>query len=158
MGRKFRIRKASLRDVSILVHQRREMWKAMGCRNSRILEQMDLQYLRWLRSRMRKGTVTGWIAEDLARNAIGGACLWLRPPARPPPHNEVNPYLTSMFVEQDFRRKGAGSLIVREAIKWCKAHGYKSIFLNPSRTGRRFYMNLGFKRTWEMQFEFSEIP
>ena len=154
--RKIRIRRAGLRDLDILVDQRRRMWESMGYRNSVILEQMDRQYRRWLRRRMSSETVIGWLVEDLDGKVIGGGCLWLRPNARPPPNSNVNPYLTSMFTERSFRSMGIGSLIVREAIKWCKAKGYKSILLNPSKNSRRFYTHLGFKRTWEMQFEFSK--
>jgi GNAT superfamily N-acetyltransferase len=153
--RKFRIRRADQRDLDVLVCQRRNMWESMGYADKVILGQMDRQYKRWLRRRMRNGTVIGWIVEDLSSKIIGGACLWLRPNARPPPNSEVYPYLTSMFTERAFRGTGAGSLIVREAIKWCKANGYKSILLHSSKEGRKFYMHLGFKRTWEMQLEFS---
>jgi GNAT superfamily N-acetyltransferase len=150
----FRVRRASLRDLENLVHQRRGMWEDMGVTDPKALGDADSAYASWVRSRIANRDIIGWIVKNTEGVVAGGGCLWLRP-SQPRPNYEglVEPYLFSMFTEQRFRRKGVASIIVREAIKWCQRNSYGRISLHANKKGRRLYSRLGFTRTWEMRLE-----
>ena len=64
------------------------------------------------------------------------------------------PYVLSVYTRPEFRRKGLASMIVEEAMGWAKRHGYYKIVLHASKTGRKVYSQLGWKRTWEMEFRY----
>ena len=153
----FRIRRATLRNVEDLVHQRRGMWWDMGIRDPTRLDDADRAYRRWVKPEIREGRYLGWIVETSDRMVIGGGCLWLRP-TQPRPHKGafVDPYLLSMFVEPRFRRKGVASLIIKHAVEWCRRNGYTRILLHANKKGRHLYRKLGFIRTWEMRLEVDE--
>jgi GNAT superfamily N-acetyltransferase len=121
------------------------MWKALGIRNNEQHEKGDRVYQRWARARLKKSS-DGRVA--------GGGCVWLQP-VQPRPHRAsmVQPYLLSMYTEPDFRRRGVASMVVREAIEWCRKNKYERLMLHASEMGRKVYSKLGFKRTWEMRLD-----
>ena len=55
-----------------------------------------------------------------------------------------------MAVLKDWRRKGVGAALLREAVKICKAHGSKSIYLSAQTHAIGFYQHCGFKVTSEV--------
>jgi len=57
----------------------------------------------------------------------------------------------SMFTEPAHRGKGHASRIVREAVRWARAHGYDAITLHASDYGESIYRREGFTRTMEMR-------
>jgi len=115
------------------------------------LRELDHDYRPWVRRRLLNGTLIGWIVENQFGSVVGGAVLWLRKGARAPPTSGTQPYLTSMYTEPTYRGRGVASLLVREAIKWTRSHGYGSILIHTSNKARGFYPRFGFKRTWEME-------
>jgi GNAT superfamily N-acetyltransferase len=151
---RFRIRRATLRDVAVLVHYRRGMWEDMGVGNTTSLNRADADFERWMRPKIRNGEVVGWIVETSDHRAVGGGCLWVRPvQPRPNLSNLFDPYLFSMYTEPEFRRKGVASLILRKAVQWTRKNGYRRILLHASKKGKHLYRKYGFNRTWEMQFD-----
>ena len=119
-----RVRRATLRDLERLAHQRRKMWEDMGVKDSGLLDVADRDYKRWVRAEMAKGRLIGWVVET-CEGLAGGGCLWLRPSQpRPKPRGTIEPYLFSMFTEPQFRGKGVASRILDEAIRWCRRRGY----------------------------------
>src|SRR5215472_799626 len=93
----FMVRKATLKDLSRLVAHRRAMWKSIGFRQKRKLDEADRTYSRWAASRMRNHTLTAWIAEDGGK-IIGGGSVWLQPIQPMPGYNRMlQPYLLSMY-------------------------------------------------------------
>src|SRR5438094_2043476 len=148
------VRPAGVRDLDALVHQRRAMWKALGVRNNELHEKGDRVYKRWARARLRNHQFMAWVVKSADGRMAGGGCVWLRP-VQPRPHRAsmVQPYLLSMFTEPDFRRRGVGLLVGKEAIQWCRKNKYERLLLQVSEMGRRVYSQLGFKRTWEMRLD-----
>ena len=150
----FRIRRATLRDLEELVHQRRGMWEDMRVGDRDSLDAADMAFRNWVKSEITKGKLVAWIVETTGNVVVGGGCLWLRPAQpRPRPGKLAVPYLLSMFTEPGFRRKGVASRIVKEAIRWSRKNGYPSIVLHASKKGRSLYRRYGFKRTWEMRLD-----
>ena len=153
--RNLKIRPANLHDIGCLVHHRRAMWEDLGINMKRPLEWGDRVYRQWALSRLNSNRLVAWVVEDEQKTLVGGGCLWLQP-IQPRPHDRnamLQPYLLSMYTEKKFRRRGVGSMIVREAIGWCKKKGYQRLALHASPMGRGVYKRLGFKRTWEMRLD-----
>ena len=153
------VRQATLKDLDVLVYQRRAMWTDMGIRDQADHTRGDKAYRRWAESRIRNGRLMAWIAESPNGRVAGGGCLWLQP-AQPFPQGSglLQPYLLSMYTEPEFRRHGVASMIVNEAIQWCKRKGYKRLRLHASEMGRGVYNKLGFKRGWEMRLDVDRLP
>lgn len=55
-----------------------------------------------------------------------------------------NAYITSMYVEPGYRKKGIGRTIVEKLIDVAAARGYKIIMLNASDMGKSMYQKIGF--------------
>ncbi len=147
-----KFRRATLRDLDFLVRQRRGMWLGMGEKNRRKLDEQDRVFRRWVRTRLRTGTVVGWVAETDGGDLVAGGIVWLRPSvSRPGVRHLVQPFLLSMYTEPKWRGQGLGSRIVDEAVNWAKRNGYTEIRLHASSMGKRLYLRQGFKPTWEMK-------
>src|SRR5271167_1523336 len=143
-----KFRRAALHDLDLLVRQRRGMWLSMGEQN-RAEHDDDRAYRRWIRTRLRSGTVVGWVAETDEREIVAGGIVWLRPSVpRPGVQGLVQPFLLSMYTEPRWRGLGLGSRIVGEAVKWANKNGHADFRLHASCMGRSLYLQQGFKRTW----------
>ena len=148
-----KIRKATLRDLELLVAHRRGMWFDMGYKNKAELDAADRVYRRWAKSRLKTGELVGFIVES-ADQIAGSGCLWLQPRLPVPGFaGGFQPYLLSMYTEHAFRGKGVATKIVKESIRWAKAKGFLRMTLHASDMGRSIYEKLGFKQTWEMKLE-----
>ena len=149
-GKRFAIRRASSRDLKVLIHHRRKMWQEMGIHDVTALRKHDIAYRRWAMTRLRSGKLLGWVAEA-NHGVVGSACLWLQP-IRPVPGvtGKTVPYLMSMYTEPSFRKRRIGTQILIKAIKWARKNGYSRIMLHASKMGRPLYLRYGFETTSEM--------
>src|SRR5207253_8881228 len=95
-----------------------------------------------------------WVVEEDGSSMAAGGCVWLQP-VRPRRHrgSMFQPCLLSMCTEPEFRRRGVASMVVEEAVRWCRKNKYGRLMLHASEAGRRVYRKLGFKRTWEMRLD-----
>lgn len=55
-----------------------------------------------------------------------------------------NSYITSMYVEPDYRKKGVGKEILEQVIECAKKRGVTVMFLSASEMGRPLYEKRGF--------------
>lgn len=148
-----RLRRATLRDLALLVEHRRRMFEDMGEYSPRQLAASNAVFRRWARQRLRSGKLVGWIVEERG-SPVSSGCVWLQEvQPRPGWPGPVQPYLMSMFTEPAARGKGHAGRIVREAIRWCEARGYPRFTLHASKRGRSVYAKVGFWRTWEMRLD-----
>lgn len=58
--------------------------------------------------------------------------------------------ISRMAVLKGWRNKGMGAALLQEAVKICKAHGSKSIYLSAQTHAIGFYQRCGFKVTSEV--------
>ncbi|HLF06514.1 MAG TPA: GNAT family N-acetyltransferase [Thermoplasmata archaeon] len=154
---RFRIRRATLRDIPVLVEQRRRMFDAFRKISDAEHEIGDREYRKWVRRWMKKKELFAWIAEKVndSRPVAGGA-VWLIPhQPRPGTPAGNTPYLLSMYTDPGFRGLGLASRIVREAMRWSRVNGYTRMTLHASKFGRSVYRKLGWERTWEMRVDLS---
>jgi GNAT superfamily N-acetyltransferase len=149
---RFRLRKATVRDLEVLVHQRHVMFEEIRPRTAREHKIGDARYRRWAASMLKLGQLRCYLVISEDGTVAAGGCVWLKP-IQPAPGRTVGtePYLLSMYTEPEFRRNGLASKIVREAKKWARSKGYRRMRLHASPDGRKLYSELGWRRTWEME-------
>jgi GNAT superfamily N-acetyltransferase len=147
-----RIRRSSIKDIDVLVSQRRKMWEDIHDFPRRELNVGDKVYRKWLVEMIRKRKLFGFVAIANKDRVVGSGCIWLRKNQPMPGSSSLEmPYLLSMYTDPEFRRMGIASRIVKEAMKFCKSGGYRRMTLHGSSVGRRVYSKLGWERTWEMR-------
>ena len=143
------VRPASLRDLDVLVRQRRRMWEDMGVLEG--LDEADRVYRAWARRRLGR-TLFAWVAEARDGRVVGGGCLWLMVVhPRPGFPGGPQPYLLSFYTEPAFRGQGIARRIVRACVRWARERGHPRVTLHASSMGRPVYEALGFVPTGEMK-------
>jgi GNAT superfamily N-acetyltransferase len=148
-----KIRRATLRDLDLLVRHRREMFLDMGHTDADELRQADAAYRRWARARMRSGELVAFVAEEKGEPMASGS-VWMKPvQPRPGYVGGVEPYLLGMHTDAAHRGKGAASRIVRAAISFVRKAGYPRMSLHATGMGRPIYARAGFVETNEMKLD-----
>jgi GNAT superfamily N-acetyltransferase len=147
------MRRASARDLDVLVRHRRRMWEDIGGYTLPELDTADPVYRRWARTRLRSGALVGWVTEA-GGAVIASGCVWIQP-IQPNPRwpDGRQPYLLSMFTEPEFRGRGLARRIVAAATTWVAAQGYPRFALHAADAARPLYAALGWQRTWEMRID-----
>lgn len=152
---KFKIRRATRKDIDTLVSHRRRMWQDILRQEREKSGTKDRVYRKWLSDVMSRGKFVGFLAVADGGRIVGSGVIWLRETSPKPWSSRLEePYLLSMYTEPELRGKGVATKIVKEAMKWSKKKGYKQFRLNASKMGRRVYADLGWERTWEMRVKF----
>jgi GNAT superfamily N-acetyltransferase len=136
------------------------MWVELRNYPERDLDRHDVVYARWVRRESARRKLFAFVVEGPERAVAGSGCLWLMP-SQPRPgslgRGEV-PYILSMYTEPAFRHRGVASRLVREMVRWSRAHGYARVLLHASRFGRPVYERLGFEPGSEMRLELVPQP
>lgn len=154
----FKIRTATANDLDLLVRHRRRMFEEMASPTEEELRVHDASYRVWAGEMMRRRLLRVYIVETRGGKPAASGGVWLREMQPSPGHPQgMVPYVLSVYTRPEFRRKGLASMIVEEAMGWAKRHGHYKIVLHASKTGRKVYSQLGWKRTWEMEFRF-DVP
>lgn len=146
-----RVRRATLRDLDVLVLHRRKMWQDIGGRTKAQLDAADPVYRRWARSRIKSGSLAAWIVE-VGGVAVASGCVWVQEvQPRPGWRGRHQAYVLSVFTEPAHRGKGFATRITREAVRYARARGLDRIILHASDAGFGVYRRVGFERTREMR-------
>jgi len=147
-----RVRRATLRDLEVLVRHRRGMWEDISHFDTAQIAAGDRVYREWTRARLRSRRLIGFIVEDARGEAVASGCVWLMPrQPRPMWNGPTVPYLMSMYTERGHRGKGHATRIVKEALRWARSNGYDAMTLHASDYGEPIYRREGFRRTTEMR-------
>ncbi len=153
---RFRMRRATVDDLDVLIRHRRGMWEEILEATPKEMDAADRAYRRWARERMRARELIGWIVED-GREPVASGCIWLMPSQpRPGWKGTTAPYLMSMFTEKAYRGQGHATRITREAIRWSKARGYTVLLLHASKYGKPIYLREGFLEGNEMRLRLAQ--
>ena len=151
---RFRVRRATMKDIGTLTEQRHKMFADIGERPRRELAVHDRAFKAWAAKEMRAKRLVCFLVENGLGKIVGGGSVWLRQVQPYPgyPGGKM-PYLMSMYTEPACRGRGVGRLVARHAIEWCKAQGFPSMTLHASEIGRPLYEKLGWKQSNEMKLQ-----
>ena len=155
-GSKCLIREASLADLPEIMRHRREMFLDMGQTNPAALAAMECTSGTFIRESMAVRKLITWFAETSDAKIAGGVAVlvhpWLSSPRDP---RAERAYILNMYVSPEHRRKGVARQLMKRVLDWCRAEGFRAVYLHASDAGRPLYEQLGFKPTNEMRLELS---
>src|SRR5271157_970420 len=148
----FTVRRASEADLDVLVEQRVSMYREMMTDIKPDFRAYGRRYRSWARKMMKRKKLVSFLVIAGRDKPVAGGSLWIRENQPSPrfPGTEI-PYLMSMFTDPAHRRKGLATLVVKEATRWSRKHGYPRVTLHASNMGEPVYAKLGFQRTTEMR-------
>jgi GNAT superfamily N-acetyltransferase len=143
-----------LKDMDVLVAHRNAMFEEYAPLSPEERAVAVDAYPAWAKGMMKKKLFHGYIVESSGGKVAASGCVWLREqqPSRGRPATLI-PYVMSVYTDPKFRRKGLASLVMLETMAWSKRHGYRKMLLHASLVGRKVYLQLGWKRTWEMEVD-----
>ena len=164
MSEKFQIRLATRGDLDVITDHRARMFRDMGEVPPEMFEPFRTQSKEALRSMFEHDQYVGWLVtpHDEPEKIVAGAGVTLRRIA-PHPQQTANgsfeivsgrqAIIQNVFTEPEWRRRGLGTLLMKEIIAWSKKTGIRSLVLHASQEGRPLYEKLGFITTTEMRFK-----
>lgn len=148
------LRKATLADLDIVLHHRREMFSDMGIANPATSVQADTLSREFFGKALADGNYHGWFYEDADTNVVaGGGVILIEYHPSPTNPRLRRPWVVNVYVERRWRRRGLARQLMDVMIDWSRAQGYSNLFLHASNEGRPLYESLGFSPTNEMLLE-----
>ncbi len=148
------VRKATLRDMDVLVDHRRRLFSELHPEAKFDYSAWAREYKRFVRKHMRGKRFVAFLTQRKDGAVIATGAVWIKDvPPRPmaPPVWIKEPYLLSMYTLPEYRGYGLATRIVKEAMKWSKSKGFSRMSLHASEMGRPVYKKLGWERGWEMR-------
>ncbi|MDE1852413.1 MAG: GNAT family N-acetyltransferase [Thaumarchaeota archaeon] len=148
---KFKLTYARPDDLELLVAHRLKMWRDVRPEWAKKAQESEKATREWIRKKLSDGSLIGFVARAPDGEVAGSGCIWIREEQPRPtnPRQEFS-YLMSMYTEKRFRHKGVAKMILRRALRWCRAHKYERVVLHASDDGRPLYEKFGFEPTREM--------
>ena len=148
----FRLRRASIADLDILVEHRAAMFRDMGYNDEAAMASMASRFRPWLLEHMKGGDYLAWLVSAPDGSIAAGAGLWLMDW---PPHmigkGARRGNILNVYTHADYRRRGLGRELMVAAMESCREHEVDTIILHASPAGRSMYEALGFAPTNEMR-------
>jgi GNAT superfamily N-acetyltransferase len=133
---------ADIRDLNLLVSLRIEFLHVAVAHNN--YQELKSNIEAYFKSKLLSKECTIILAESEA-NVIGTGIMFYYASV-PSVFNITgkNEYITSMYVDEKFRRQNIGTTILLKLLKKAKEENYKAIMLNASEMGRKLYEKCGF--------------
>jgi GNAT superfamily N-acetyltransferase len=159
----FTIRLATRGDLDIISDHRARMFSDMGELPPDVFETFRTQSKDTLHRLFERNEYVGWLASphDEPEKIVAGAGVTLRdvaPHPQPDASGKFNivggrqAIIQNVYTETEWRRRGLGTLLMKEIISWSQKTGIDSLALHASVEGRPLYEKLGFVATTEMRF------
>jgi GNAT superfamily N-acetyltransferase len=147
-------REAQLTEIPTAVELRARMMEELSSSG----RSPDVAYPGWrdrfvefFRSRMAAGNAALFFAEREGRT-IGMAAVYKLVNHRSEIMLQSSAYITSVYVEPAWRKRGLAAQLVRMTIAWAKANDCAVARLRTSEQGRSVYTGVGFAPSDEMEF------
>jgi len=151
-----RLRSASIDDLAIILHHRREMFREMGHTDSALLDDVTNSAEAYFRTALPNGAYLGWLAETDDGQVVGGGGLLIAAwPGFPGEKQSRRAWILNMYTEPAHRRQGVARRLVETMVEWCRAEGFTAVALHASKEGRPLYESFGFRPTNELRLRFS---
>ncbi len=150
MSANYTIRRATLEDTAIIVHQRVGMFTDMGI-DPALTQAMAAPFTRWLTERMNNGSYLGWLAV-VDGQVVSGVGLWLlewMPSPLAP--DQMRGYILNVYTEREYRKQGIARALMEATLAYCVEQKIRVALLHASKEGRPIYEALGFVQTNEMR-------
>ena len=148
------LRPATLADIDIILHHRREMFREIGGSDADLVDHFELASRTYFQNALAAGTYHGIFAELHREVIAGGGIVIVDWPGSPLNFEPKRAWILNVYVEPHARRRGLARIIMHTLIDWCKRNEFQSVALHPSEQGRALYENLGFRKTNEMRLAF----
>jgi GNAT superfamily N-acetyltransferase len=150
-----RVRPASIEDLDILIHHRREMFREMGYTDHALLDDVTASAEAYFRTALPNGAYLGWLAETDDGEVVGGGGLLIAAwPGFPGEKQSRRAWILNMYTEPAHRRQGVAKRLVETMVEWCRTEGFTAVALHASKEGRPLYESFGFQPTNEMRLRF----
>jgi GNAT superfamily N-acetyltransferase len=160
----FKIRLATRADLEVISDHRARMFSDMGELPLEMFETFRGQSKETVRSMLEHDQYVGWLAspDNEPDKIVAGAGVTLRRVAPHPQQSADGKFdivsgrqaiIQNVYTEPEWRRRGLGTLLMKEIIAWSQKTGIESLVLHASDEGRPIYEKLGFVTTTEMRFK-----
>jgi GNAT superfamily N-acetyltransferase len=153
MAPRYRIRRATGRDIPALMRHRVEMFRAMKPLRGRDAALIASSFREYLRPTLRDGRYLGWVAEADGEVVAGvGAEPRLVLPRPGAPRGGLEVYLLNVYTEPAHRGRGLAGRLTKKVLAWARLIDAVQVSLHASAMGRPVYESLGFEpRPGEMR-------
>jgi ribosomal protein S18 acetylase RimI-like enzyme len=148
------LRSATLADLDVILHHRREMFREMGGDYERQLDKFDQASQQYFQSALRDGFYVGLLGEIGGKVIAGGGVAIAPWPGSPLNLNPRRAWILNIYVDPEYRRRGLAREVTKSLVRWCRENGFQSVALHASEYGRSLYEKLGFHPTNEMRLKF----
>ena len=129
-------RKATTDDVETLMSLRKQMFADDGIPATCDIDEEMREYFT---TSLADGSFIAWLAVDGGKAvATGGVFFYKMPPSYGNPTG-LAAYLTNMFTQKDYRRRGVASELLTRLLEDTRALGYSRMLLHASKMGRKVY-------------------
>lgn len=158
----FVVRCAGMADAAIIANHRARMFRDMGEISPEVFDNFRAASQLWTQRALESGEYIGWLAVPKSEpdRVAGGAGVQLRQtpphPCRPPRAREFgkgrHAIVLNVFTEPEWRKRGAGRVLMEEVLAWARAEKLDRLVLHASDQARALYERMGFVATNEMRF------
>ena len=147
------IRETNADDVEEILWHRRQMFYDMGHQDEAMLQAILDSSRPYIKRYLAELSYRGWFAIAPDGHVAAGAGVLISPLVSGPfsPHDVHRAYLLNVYTYPKFRKRGLARALTQKAIDWCRAEGFKVLWLHTSKSGRPLYESLGFEATNEMR-------
>jgi GNAT superfamily N-acetyltransferase len=147
------VRPATLDDLPAILHHRRAMFLEMGFAEDSVADMMRAAEP-YFAEGLGDGSYHAWVVENAAGEVVSGAGIsvirYHPGPRDPVPYRA---WVVNVYTEPDYRKRGMARRLMLELLAWCRAEGFRCVYLHASRFGRPLYESMGFQITNEMRLE-----
>ena len=153
MPARYRIRRATRKDIPALVRHRIEMFHSMMEVPDRDAALIAAGFRRHLGKALPSGQYLGWVAECRSEIVAGaGVIPRLLLPRPRAPRGGIEAYVLNVYTEPAHRRRGLAKRLMRAVLAWARREKAVQVSLHASDAGRPVYEGLGFEAGREIGF------
>ena len=150
-----KIRRASPNDAPVIVDYRIRMFQSL-LDDSFDYDHIKKFELEYLTEEIRSDRFVAWIGEtDEGEPVACSAVSFFQLPPKPWNLEGNYAFISSMYTEPAYRRKGLGGRLLQVALDYACDQGIRDIRLHASESGRSLYKAFGFIDTNEMKLKIS---
>jgi GNAT superfamily N-acetyltransferase len=145
VGEAFRLRRATVQDIDLLVELRDAMWREIAgeIEIGDVGEALE-NTREYFEDKVPSGEYVCLLAEvDAQVVGVGGMVIY-RKPSQPLSPVGVEAYILNMLTVDEWRGKGVASAIMRELLECARQAGAGIVWLRATEAGRRVYERFGF--------------